>query len=178
MHTDAEVARRFRAAHRWVKDQSAMVPIALGTLNHIEDPFPVPTVTHGWAAGDASYASGAFELADDEALVMKGRSPECVFWNMCLWNQFLHCFNYDYDDVTTNGSKVELDADGSWTIVVAATDPGGAQLGFHPGPGPMGASGSGGSCPSAPLTQSAPRWSSWPSWASARALLRSGRCRS
>lgn len=124
VHTDAEVARRFRAAHRWVKDQSAMVPIPLGTLNHIEDPFPVPTVTHGWAAGDASYASGAFDLAEDEALVLKGRSPECVFWNMCLWNQFLHCFNYDYDDVTTNGSKVELDADGSWTIVIAATDPG------------------------------------------------------
>ena len=101
-----------------------MVPIPLGTLNHIDDPFPVPTETFGWAAGDASYAMGAFELEDDEALVLKGRSPECVFWNMCLWNQFLHCFNYDYDDVTTNCSKVELDSDGSWTIVIAANDPG------------------------------------------------------
>ena len=46
-----------------------------------------PPTTFGWAAGDAAYAMGAFELAEDEALVIRGRSPECVFWNMCLWNR-------------------------------------------------------------------------------------------
>ena len=38
--------------------------------------------TFGWAAGDASYAMGSFELAEDEALVIEGRSPECAFWNV------------------------------------------------------------------------------------------------
>ena len=83
-------------------------------------PYPVPTTTFGWAAGDAAYAMGAFELADDEALVIRGRSPECVFWNMCLWNPLLHTYNYDYERVTINGAQVEYEPDGSWTIVVAA----------------------------------------------------------
>ena len=43
--------------------------------NVIEEPYPVPTTTFGWAAGDAAYAIGAYELADDQALVIRGRSP-------------------------------------------------------------------------------------------------------
>ena len=79
--------------------------------------------TFGWAAGDAAYAMGAFELADDEALVIRGRSPECVFWNMCLWNRLLHTYNYDYERVTINGAQVQYESDGSWIIVVSARRP-------------------------------------------------------
>jgi hypothetical protein len=99
------------------------VPIPLGTPNAIDPPYPVPTTTFGWAAGDAAYAMGAFELADDEALVIRGRSPECVFWNICLWNRLLHTYNYDYERVTLNGAQVQYEADGSWIIVVAARRP-------------------------------------------------------
>jgi hypothetical protein len=67
---------------------------------------------------------GSFDLSDEEALVIEGRSPECAFWNLCLWNQFLHTYNYDYERVTINGSQVTYNADGSWTIVVAPSDPG------------------------------------------------------
>jgi hypothetical protein len=66
---------------------------------------------------------GAFELADDEALVIRGRSPECVFWNMCLWNRLLHTYNYDYERVTINGAEVEYESDGSWIIVISARRP-------------------------------------------------------
>ena len=68
----------------------------------------MPTTTFGWAAGDAAYAMGGFELADGEALVLRGRSPECVFWNLCLWNPLLHTYNYAYDRVTINGMQVVL----------------------------------------------------------------------
>ena len=122
--SDEELAKRFQTACTWVKEQSQMVPIGLGETNHVDDPYEVPEVTRGWAAGDAAYAMGAYELEPDEALIMKGSSPECVFWNVCLWNQFLHTYNYDYDEVTTNGSKVELESDGSWEIVIAHSDPG------------------------------------------------------
>ena len=81
---------------RWCRSRSA-------TPNTVDDPYPVPTQTFGWAAGDAAYAMGSFELADDEALVIHGRSPECAFWNLCLWNPFLHTYNYDYERVTING---------------------------------------------------------------------------
>ena len=62
-------------------------PSHWATPNAIDPPYPVPTTTFGWAAGDAAYAMGAFEFAEDEALVIRGRSPECAFWNMCLWNR-------------------------------------------------------------------------------------------
>ena len=120
---DADLARRLRAMATWVREQASIVPLPPATPNTIDTPYPVPTTTFGWAAGDAAYAMGAFELADDQALVIRGRSPECVFWNMCLWNRLLHTYNYDYERVTINGAQVEYEPDGSWTIVVAAQRP-------------------------------------------------------
>ena len=101
----------------------ASCPSRSGAPNAIDPPYPVPTTTFGWAAGDAAYAMGAFELDDDEALVIRGRSPECVFWNMCLWNRLLHTYNYDYERVTINGAQVRYEPDGSWIIVVSARRP-------------------------------------------------------
>jgi Protein of unknown function (DUF1214) len=120
---DADLAKRLRAMTTWLREQAAIVPIPLGTPNAVDPPYPVPTTTFGWAAGDASYAMGSFDLADDEALVIRGRSPECVFWNMCLWNTLLHTYNYDYERVTINGAQVTYEPDGSWVIVVAHQRP-------------------------------------------------------
>jgi hypothetical protein len=122
--TDAELARRFTAAVTWLRDQAAIVPIPLGEPNTVDEPYPVPTATFGWAAGDASYAMGSYELAPDQVLVIEGRSPECAFWNVCLWNQFLHTYDYAYERVTLNGGQVVYEPDGSWRVVVAPADPG------------------------------------------------------
>src|SRR5262249_3714785 len=93
--------------------------------NVVQEPYPVPTVTTGWAAGDAAYAAGAFDLDDDQALVVRGRSPECRFWNLCLWTPFLTTYNDDYDEpVSINRPRVAHAADGSWTLVVAPRGPG------------------------------------------------------
>ena len=96
--------------------------------NTVDEPYPVPSQTFGWAAGDAAYAMGTYELANDEALVIEGRSPACAFWNVCLWNQFLHTYDYAYERVTLNGGQVVYEPDGSWRIVVAPTGPGPSQL--------------------------------------------------
>jgi len=120
---DADLARRFRAALTWVREQAKMVPLATGEPNTVDPPYPVPTATFGWAAGDAAYAMGNYALAEDEALVLRGRSPTCAFWNMCLWNPFLHTYNYDYERVTINGAQVRHGDDGSWVIVVSSKDP-------------------------------------------------------
>ena len=122
--TDADMARSLRAALTWLREQAGMVPLPIGAPNTVEPPYPVPQVTYGWQAGDAAYAFGSFELTDDQALVIEGRSPRCAFWNMCLWNQFLHTYNYDYERVTINGGQVTYEPDGSWRIVVAHRDPG------------------------------------------------------
>ena len=120
---DADLARRIRAMTTWVREQAGMVPLPPAAPNFIDPPYPVPTATFGWAAGDAAYAMGAFDLADEEALVIRGRSPECVFWNMCLWNPLLHTYNYDYERVTINGAQVHYESDGSFIIVVSARRP-------------------------------------------------------
>ena len=112
------------AVTTWLEEQAAMVPIVLDDPNTVAEPYPVPATTFGWAAGDAAYAMGSFELAPGQRLVIRGRSPECAFWNVCLWNPFLHTYNYDYDRVTINGGQVVYEDDGSWEIVVASDDPG------------------------------------------------------
>jgi hypothetical protein len=122
--TDADLARRFRAALTWLRDQARIVPIGLGEPNTVDEPYPVPTQTFGWAAGDAAYAMGSFDLEDDEILVIEGRSPQCAFWNVGLWNQFLHTDDYAYERDTINGGEVVYEDDGSWRIAVAAADPG------------------------------------------------------
>jgi hypothetical protein len=121
---DAELARRFRAAATWVAEQAKIAPLPPGEANTVLEPFPVPKLTYGWAAGDAAYAMGSFELDPGHALLIQGRSPACAFWNMCLWNPFLHTYNYDYERVTINGGQVRYAADGSFTLVVAERDPG------------------------------------------------------
>jgi hypothetical protein len=122
--TDAVLARRFRAALTWLRDQAVMVPLALGEPNTVDAPYPVPTTTFGWAAGDAAYAMGSFALDDDQALIVRGTSPACAFWNLCLWNPFLHTYNYDYERVTINGSQIHYEDDGSWEIMISPTDTG------------------------------------------------------
>jgi hypothetical protein len=122
--TDAGLAGKFRAVQTWIEDQAKITPLPLGEPNIVEEPYPVPTTTFGWAAGDASYAMGSYQLTDDQALVIRGRSPECAFWNLCLWNPFLHIYNADYDRVTINGGQVAYEDDGSWVIVVSERDPG------------------------------------------------------
>ncbi len=124
--SDADVAARFRSAANFLRELININPLPVNPdlINQVDQPYPVPQQTYGWAAGDASYAMGRFELAEDEALAIEGRSPECAFWNMCLWNPFMQTFDYRYERVTINGGQVEYEPDGSWRIVVSERDPG------------------------------------------------------
>ncbi len=123
--TDEDMARRFRAAMTWIKEQGEIAPVPpMGDPNTMMEPLPMGAITYGWGAGDASYGMGNYDLEDDEALIIKGVSPKCPFWNLCIWNEFLHTYNYDYERVSINGHQVAYNDDGSWTIVVAAKDPG------------------------------------------------------
>lgn len=124
--TDADLARRFQATANFIRELLMITPLPFNpaTVNTIDDPYPVPQQTYGWAAGDAAYAMGSFALGPDEALVLEGRSPACAFWNMCLWNPFMQTYDYRYERVTINGVQVRHEADGSWRIVIAARDPG------------------------------------------------------
>ena len=73
---DAEVAGRLRAVTNFLRELLAITPLPdPATPNTIADVWAVPDATYGWAAKDAHYAMGSFDLADDERLVITGRSP-------------------------------------------------------------------------------------------------------
>jgi hypothetical protein len=124
--SDDEIATRIRRATNFMSEMVAIFPMAYdpAKANQLDEPYAQPPVTYGWAAGDAAYCMGWYDLADDEALVIEGRSPDCAFWNLCLWNPCIQTYDYRYENVTINGTAAVVDGDGSWRIVVSARDPG------------------------------------------------------
>ena len=123
---DALMAQRLRWTANFIRDLLNICPIPQqGEANDVLDPYRVPEMTYGWAAPDAVYCMGRYDLADEEVLVLEGRSPnQCAFWNLVLWNRFLQTYDYRYERVTINGGQVQYEPDGSWKIAIAARDPG------------------------------------------------------
>ena len=74
--------------------------------NTVQEPYVQQAVTYGWAAPDVAYAMGRYELAPDEALVIEGRSPQCAFWNLCVWNPLMCTYDDRYHRCTVNGGQV------------------------------------------------------------------------
>ncbi|HEX5615230.1 MAG TPA: DUF1214 domain-containing protein [Acidimicrobiia bacterium] len=123
--TDAELAARLRATTNFLRELFTITPLPpADPPNTIQEVWKVPDVTYGWAAKDAHYAMGSFDLADDEALVVEGTSPECAYWGLMLWNPYMQTFDYRYERIGINGAQVVTELDGSWRIVVAHRDPG------------------------------------------------------
>jgi hypothetical protein len=123
--TDGELSRRLHCTANFIRDLLNICPLPPAAESNVfMDPYKQQAITYGWAAPDATYCMGRYELADDEALIIEGRSPRCVFWNLCLWNPYLQTYDYRYERVTINGGQVRYEPDGSWKIVIAARDPG------------------------------------------------------
>jgi hypothetical protein len=123
--TDEELAGRLRRAANFIRDLLNVVPVPTPfDANTVQEPYVQQAVTYGWAAPDVAYAMGRYELSEDEALVVEGRSPACAFWNLCLWNPFLCTYDYRYHRCTINGGQVQYEPDGSWRVVIAKRDPG------------------------------------------------------
>jgi hypothetical protein len=78
----------------------------------------------GLGAVDNAYSAGRFVLQPDEALIIEGRLPKCIFANVVLWNRYLQSFDYRHRRISLNRKQIELGADGSYRIVVAHKDPG------------------------------------------------------
>lgn len=122
---DAEVASRLRSVTNFLRELLAITPLPdPATPNTIAEVWAVPEATYGWAAKDAHYAMGSFELADDERLVIAGSSPECAYWGAMLWNPFMQTFDYRYERIGINGEQATYEPDGSWKLVISARDPG------------------------------------------------------
>ena len=101
------------------------VPFVATEPNTMPKPFsfrdsglPVP------GAADIFYASGRWVLGEDEALLISGTLPKCAFANVMLWNRHMQTLEYCVRRSSINQEQLVLEADGSFRIVIAKTDPG------------------------------------------------------
>jgi hypothetical protein len=107
-----------------------MPPMANGVLPDFvsltpnEFPVPQPPGDFGLAAFDAHYSMAPFFIGPDEALVITGLWPECRFGNVCLWNRFQQTLDYRSRSVSLNRAQTELEADGSFRMILSHSDPG------------------------------------------------------
>ncbi|EID16137.1 hypothetical protein MPHLEI_06657 [Mycolicibacterium phlei RIVM601174] len=131
-HGDAETAAALRASAAWLRTMFAIVPLAVGvrvddhhTLGHeiaqvandFAEPYQVPDFNFGWSARDACYSYGSFVLEEDEALVVTHRPPNCRFWNLVVWNQFMAGITDERTSV--NGYSAVPNSDGTVTVVIS-----------------------------------------------------------
>lgn len=77
-----------------------------------------------YAARDNVYSMAPFVLAPDQALLIRGRFPNCRFSNVVLFNRFLQTLDYEERSISLNRAQTVLDADGNFEMILAHRDPG------------------------------------------------------
>lgn len=71
------------------------------------------------------YYEGAYELADDEALIVAARVPEKVkYWSLILTNDLYETTDWANNQASLNDAQARVDSDGWFRAVVSARDPG------------------------------------------------------
>jgi Protein of unknown function (DUF1214) len=128
--SDASVAAGIRNVSRFLRNRTLEQPKPgereqptwVSTTPNV---FPPPEMPgeFAFAAFDAAYSMAPYLLAPDEALVMRGRWPDCRFANVSLWNRYLQTYDYAHRPAGRNRANTQLEPDGTFRIVVAHEDP-------------------------------------------------------
>jgi hypothetical protein len=131
---DATFASRLRDATAFIRATTlglrpwgapAQVPFVGKERNTVGTPWSFrQSDVDAAGAVDIFYSSGAFELGPDEALVMDGVMPSCVFANVMLWNVHMQTLEYVHRRCSLNAAQMVTDANGAFRIVIADRDPG------------------------------------------------------
>ena len=128
---DASVARAIRRITTFVSDRSLGMgppddrpPVEFVSREPHVFPAPVKPGDFALSAADAAYSMAPYLLGPDEALVITGRWPTCRFANVVLWNRQMQTFDYASRQISLNRAQTELEADGSFRMIVAHEDRG------------------------------------------------------
>jgi hypothetical protein len=122
---DATLARKLGAVATFVRETIQFAPLPSGLPPNLLGPaMPWNPNVPGWGTPDNVYSLGLFRLEPDEALVIEGRSPKCVYFGAQLWNRYMQSLDYRYHRVSLNHAEIAFEADGSFKLVVAHRDPG------------------------------------------------------
>jgi hypothetical protein len=72
-----------------------------------------------------SYYEGAYDLADDEALITEVHIPEQVgYWSLILTNELYETTDWYNNQSSLNDTQAVVDSDGVFRAVISARDPG------------------------------------------------------
>lgn len=125
--TGDEMGRRIRLLEQFLRGWFKINPVPLPPIppayNRMTPPRQASADTGHWSTPDNMHAFGFFRVKDDEALVIQGRSPDCLYWSVHLWNPYLQTYDYAHHPCALNSSEVELKEDGSWELWVSHRDP-------------------------------------------------------
>ena len=130
--SDASVAAGIRRVARFVRSRTLDQPPMAGNpeqppfVSLVPNQFPPPVKPgdFGLAAFDAAYSMAPYVIGPDDALVMRGRWPDCRCANVSLWNRHMQTYDYANRQVSRNRAQTTLDDDGGFRLVLAHLDPG------------------------------------------------------
>jgi hypothetical protein len=72
-----------------------------------------------------SYYEGAYDLAEDEALITEVRIPQEVdYWSLILTNELYETVDWYHNQSSLNAAQALVDSDGIFRAVISARDPG------------------------------------------------------
>jgi len=87
-------------------------------------PRPIKPGDFALAAADAAYSMAPYVLGPDQALIIRGRWPECRCANISLWNRHMQTYDYLTRPVSLNRRQTRLEPNGDFRMVIAHRDPG------------------------------------------------------
>lgn len=79
-----------------------------------------------FTSSDIEYFIGAWQLADDERLLLRGTLPACRHWNIVLYSPVLNSLEHRYRATSLTGPRLATGADGRYEITIAHRRPDGA----------------------------------------------------
>lgn len=129
--SDAEIAAGIRRVATFVKGNVVTMTEEKSPawVSRVPNQFIPPkkddsheTITY--AARDNIYSMAPFVLGPNQALLIRGRFPNCRFANVVMFNRFLQTFNYEERSISLNREQTTLDMDGNFEMIVAHRDPG------------------------------------------------------
>lgn len=99
---------------RWYRDRVGINTIRISPMMKAEKPFPGQT-----------YLDGAFQIMDDEALIVETAIPEkCRYWQILLADDRFATIDWVNHQTNLNGFTARRDKDGKFRAVISARDPG------------------------------------------------------
>ncbi|MGB8328593.1 MAG: DUF1214 domain-containing protein, partial [Polyangiales bacterium] len=81
-------------------------------------------VANNLPAPGIGYVGAMFKLADDEAILIRGRDVPCRYWSAQILTKFLESGDYRYHRVAINNRQVQAAADGTFRIYASHVNPG------------------------------------------------------